>query len=493
MADESSSITRLGSYELLAELATGGMATVYVARQSGISRVERLVVVKRVHPHLLRLPKFREMFQDEARVVSVVQHPNVVRLLDVVDLNGELLIVLEYVESVSLSTLQRTLRESHSRLNANVAVRIVADVLAGLQAAHSARDVHGTSLDIVHRDVSPQNVIVGVDGRSHLIDFGIAKASSRLTETTGGTVKGKLSYMSPEQAKAGDVDSRSDLFSAGVMLHEALTGERLFESDRGDGSHVLLKILLDEIAPPSSIHADLPPELDAVVLHSLERVRDERFATASEFRDALIAAIKPASDEEVAREVQRLAGDSIARRREELRRILEGVEKPRVHIEPASVVPQLATDAETIAAVNLVTPTQTKPRTTRRTGMLAFVLLAIGLGGATLFMKSRHASGSPRDATNAARTPDAPMSAAPSSSASSITSPIASTAQAFAPSTASAPSTSTARALITPTRHSHAASPVTPASTPVATAATAPPAAASSAPRPSDLHNDNPY
>jgi serine/threonine-protein kinase len=490
VAAESSSITRLGSYELLAELATGGMATVYVARQSGISRVERLVVVKRVHPHLLRLPKFREMFQDEARVVSVVQHPNVVRLLDVVDLNGELLIVLEYVESVSLSTLQRTLHERHSRLNANVAVRIVADVLAGLQAAHSARDVHGASLDIVHRDVSPQNVIVGVDGRSHLIDFGIAKASSRLTETTGGTVKGKLSYMSPEQAKAGDVDSRSDLFSAGVVLHEALTGERLFESDRGDGSHVLLKILLDEIAPPSSIHADLPSELDAVVLHALERVRDERFATASEFRHALIAAVKPASDEEVAREVERLAGDSIKRRREQLRRILDGVEKPRVHIAPASLVPQLATDAETVAAVNLVTPTPTKPRTTRRSGVPAFVLLVAGLGGATLLMKSRHANVASHEPTNAAGTPDAPASTALSSTASSV---VSTAARPSAPSTASAPSASTARTSTAPTRHPHVAPPIATAATSLTATAATPPASASSAPHSTDLHNDNPY
>jgi serine/threonine-protein kinase len=312
---------RLGSYELLAELASGGMATVYVARQMGVRGIERLVVVKRVHPHLLRLPKFREMFQDEARLSSLVRHPNVVPLLDVLDLAGELVIVFEYVESVSLATLLREARARGARLPLAVTGRILVDVLAGLHAAHDAKDVRGRHLAIVHRDLSPQNIIVGVDGVSHLIDFGIAKAESRLSETTGGALKGKLAYMSPEQAQAKELDRRSDLFSAGVVLFEAVTGRRPFD-ESSDGSHLLLRILLDPVAEPSSLVDGVPVLLDAVVARALERVRDERFQTAAEFEEALIAAVPPASARAVSEEVERWCGTAIARRREELQQIL---------------------------------------------------------------------------------------------------------------------------------------------------------------------------
>jgi eukaryotic-like serine/threonine-protein kinase len=427
-----SEITRLENYELLAELASGGMASVYIARQTGIARTERLVVVKRVHPHLLRMPKFREMFHDEARVASLVQHPNVARLLDVLDHDGELLIVLEYIESVSLSALQHSLREKGERLAPAVAVRIVSDVLEGLQAAHDAKDLRGEPLEIVHRDVSPQNIVVGTDGRSRLIDFGIAKASARLTETTGGNIKGKLSYMSPEQAKASDVDRRSDLFSAGIVLHEALTGKRLFQADgTADGSHVLLKILLDVIEPPSSIAPDVPVALDAVVEKSLERVRDERYQSAAEFRNALVATQAPAAIEEVAREVERVAGPTLAARREELSLILKGVQTPNVTLAEKSklaILPAEQTQSTVPGFSDVSRPVPTRSSSQRRFGLLALVAVSlVGIFFAVRAEQHRAASTpnvasvattAPSDSHSEPATISAPTSAAASASAS---------------------------------------------------------------------------
>jgi serine/threonine-protein kinase len=320
---------RIGSYELLMQLASGGMASVHIARHVGPSGFERLVVVKRVHPHMLQEEGFRAMFCDEARVASLVRHPNVAQLLDVVDWDGELLIVLEYVESVSLALIQRRATEFGARLPVPVALRIVCDMLAGLHAAHEAKDARGRSLDIVHRDVSPQNVIVGVDGIGRLIDFGIAQAAARVTRTTGGVLKGKLAYMSPEQSRGVDLDRRSDLFSAGVVLHEALTGRPLFQRDGKEGSNVLLNILLDPVPDPSTIVPGIPPELDAVVQVSLERVRSERFQTAAEFAGALeTAGVQLATRQEVAATLERFGGETVTARREAIQRILSGLADP---------------------------------------------------------------------------------------------------------------------------------------------------------------------
>jgi serine/threonine protein kinase len=326
VASKTSRAVRLGNYELLAELAKGGMATVYVARPLGNTSMDGLVVVKRVHPQLLRLPNFSGMFRDEARVASLVRHPNVVPLLDVIDSGRELMIVLEYVESVSLAALLAEAKRREARLPIGVTVRILSDVLAGLHAAHEAKGA-----EIIHRDVSPENVLVGADGIGRLIDFGIAKAAVRATETTGGILKGKLAYMSPEQVRGVPVDRRTDVFSAGTVLFEALSGRRLFYGD-GDGSEVLLDIMLELIPEPSSFAPEVPRELDRVVEKALARVRDERFQTAREFADALVRAARPASHEEVARTTARFCSSQFAARRAELTRILAGIAEPQLRL-----------------------------------------------------------------------------------------------------------------------------------------------------------------
>jgi hypothetical protein len=309
----------VGSYQPLLELASGGMASVYAVRLVGASGFERIVVMKRVHPHLVGNGEFREMFLDEARLSSLIRHPNVVPVIDVAEEKGELFLIMEYIESISLAQLLRTLQGE--RLSPPIAARIVCDVLAGLHAAHEAVDLRGNAMNIIHRDVSPQNVIVGVDGTSRLIDFGIAKASSRLTPTTNGMLKGKFGYMAPEQIRQQTLDRRVDIFAAGVVLHEALTSARVFAA--GNTADALLGVLIREVPDPSSIVPGLPMELDDVVHRALARDKDERFATAADFAAAIEAVCPPARPRDVAELVGRVCFEALRERRQTLQAAFE--------------------------------------------------------------------------------------------------------------------------------------------------------------------------
>jgi len=315
---------QLGDYEPLLELASGGMATVYLARHVGAQGFERLVVIKRVHRHLIGNREFSDMFIDEARVAALIRHPNVVPVINVVETGGELFLVMDYIESVSLSSLLNAHTKLHGNENGappRIAAKILADSLAGLHAAHEATDMRGVPLRLVHRDVSPQNIIVGTDGTSRLIDFGIARAATRLSETKTGSLKGKIAYMAPEQAQGGSVDRRVDIFASGVTLHEALVGKRLF---RGENDlDTLRRILESRIPAPSELVPDISPELDDVVLRALERDPDARFATAADFLDALERATPTASAREVASFLRDSCGERLLARTGELHRVLE--------------------------------------------------------------------------------------------------------------------------------------------------------------------------
>lgn len=310
------------------ELASGGMATVFVARQRGAAGFERVVVVKRVHRHLLRDRTFLDMFLDEARVASSIRHANVVSVIDVVEGDDELFLVMDYVESTALSTLWRAAMEMGERLPTPVAVRIVADMLAGLHAAHEVLDMRGQPLHVVHRDVSPQNVVVGVDGVSRLLDFGIAKAAHRIVETQSGSLKGKIAYMAPEAARGEDLDRRADIFAAGAVLYEAVTGQRLFEGE--NELDTLRRVSEAHFVAPSLVAPGLPPALDAVVARALAPLREQRFPTAAAFLEALEHAVPPAHPREVQACLERLCGARIATRRAELRALVEGTTEPRV-------------------------------------------------------------------------------------------------------------------------------------------------------------------
>ncbi|WP_437967487.1 serine/threonine-protein kinase [Sorangium sp. So ce260] len=323
----------VGGHDVILEIASGGMATAYLARRAGVAGLERLVVLKRVHRHLLAQPEVLDMLRDEARLAALIRHPHVVSVEDVLEAGGELLLVMPYVEAVPLAALLEGAAGAGERLPPAVASRVLADVLSGLHAAHEARDLQGRPLEVVHRDVSPRNVLVGADGRSLLIDFGIAKAARRAAVTRSGVLKGTFSYMAPEQLRgARDVDRRADLFAAGAVLHEALTGAALFDGQ--DEASVLLGILADEIEAPSARAPGVPPALDRVVLRALARDRDERFPTAADFLEALERALPPAPAREVAALVERHGGAALATRREAVRAWLEQAEAATARAAP---------------------------------------------------------------------------------------------------------------------------------------------------------------
>ena len=274
----------LGRYTLLGELAAGGMAKVYLGRHVGAAGFERLVAVKCCHEHLRDNRAFVEMFLDEARLAARIRHHNVVGTLDVSDGNP-LYLVMEYVEGLSLSALRRAARDAGRRVPLDVALRVICDALAGLHAAHECCGPEGEPLGLVHCDVSPQNILVGVDGSARITDFGIARATARMTLEEESVVKGKPSYMAPEQLGSGDITRRVDVFSAGVVLWELLTGRPLFRS--ADEWTTMHAVLTRAVAAPSSVEPSVPPALDAVLLRALERDPSRRFASAGDFLAAL--------------------------------------------------------------------------------------------------------------------------------------------------------------------------------------------------------------
>lgn len=283
---------RLGRYEVGAAIASGGMATVYLARMSGPAGFEKLVALKRVHPHLAQEPAFVEMFLDEARIASRIQHPNVCQVFDFGQTDGAYFIAMEFLVGETLAKVQRAIARSdylNDPRRPLACVRLIVDACEGLHAAHELRDRDGELMNVVHRDISPQNLFVTFDGHAKVVDFGIASASGRLHQTSSGTVKGKFSYMAPEQAMGKTVDRRADVFSLGVVLWELLAFKRLFRRDTPGES--LAALLNEEIGPPSERSRLAPPEFDPIVLRALERDPDKRYPTARELgRDLARAA-----------------------------------------------------------------------------------------------------------------------------------------------------------------------------------------------------------
>ncbi len=301
-------------YERLGVLASGGMAKVYLGR-ARIGDAVHTVAIKVLHQHLAREADMVAMFLDEARVSIKIRHPNIVHVWDVDLIGEELVIVMEYVEGATLSHLLRAERQRGACIPAGVAARILQDALTGLHAAHELIDEDSVPMGLVHRDVSPQNLLVGADGITRVADFGVALSTGRLAQTQGETVKGKLRYLAPEQVLRRPLDRRVDIFSAGVVLWEALTGKHLF--DGGTEAETLTQVMREAITPPSSHRPDLPPELDEVTLRALERDPDRRFSTAAQFAAALKDALGPklAEPPEVGAVVMDIASEAILRHR----------------------------------------------------------------------------------------------------------------------------------------------------------------------------------
>lgn len=308
-------------YELLVKIASGGMATVYVGRLRGAVGFWRLVAIKRAHPHLLEDPAFKQMLIEEARLASRIHHPNVVAVLDVEELSGELRLVMDYVEGASLADLLVAGASEGRPIPARLAVRIALDACAGLLAAHELRDEDGSMLHIVHRDVSPQNILVGLDGMGRLSDFGIAKHARSGVSTTTGSLKGKLGYMSPEYIETGVFDVRGDVFAMGVVVWEALANRKLF---RGTNEVETLRRIVDcQVPPLSSVAPWVGGRLDTVVAAALAKSPEERFQTAGAFAAALETVARKddliGSHAEVAAFVKALWGARLDARRAEVR------------------------------------------------------------------------------------------------------------------------------------------------------------------------------
>jgi serine/threonine-protein kinase len=317
----------LGRYQVLCQLAAGGMAGVYVARALAVAGFERLVAVKVLHPHLAHEEEFISMFLDEARLAARIRHPNVVPTLDISDTEGDgFFLVMEYIEGHHLGALLQQAAKDNLRVPPSVIVRVVLDALGGLSAAHTLVDERGAPLNLVHRDVSPHNIMVGTDGVSRLTDFGVAKAEVRLTSTRDGQFKGKLAYMAPEHASTGQADQRSDLFAMGVILWEGLTGRRLFRADTN--AQTLQKILVEEIPAPSSVRDELAP-FDALCAKAMAREPEDRFQSADEFAAALedVAAVAGgvATPRQVGEVVRRLAADKLTKEKARIQEAIAGL------------------------------------------------------------------------------------------------------------------------------------------------------------------------
>ncbi len=274
-----------GRYHLLDTIAVGGMAEVLLARSASLGGVSRTCVIKRILPQYSRDLQFVSMFIDEARITIALDHPNIVRLFDFGQHEGTYFMAMEYVDGTDLAALMRAHLRAGRALPVEVAVFLAREVLAGLHHAHLLLDHDGRPLGIVHRDVSPQNVLISAAGEVKLTDFGIAAARNKLTQTTSGTVLGKAAYMAPEQACGDKVDFRADLWSVGVVLYEALVGDRLFAAENPLAT--VQRVMGATVEAPSLRRPELPTALDDVVLRALHRKRDDRFGSAREMGDAL--------------------------------------------------------------------------------------------------------------------------------------------------------------------------------------------------------------
>ncbi len=279
----------LGSYTILAHLRSGGMADLFLAHRQGAAGFRRLVAVKVVHPRLAEDPRLARMFLDEALLTARVHHPNVVHVEDLGEVRGTYFLVMEYVHGCSLAQLMKVLGQLQRRLSPIVAVAIAARVAEGLHAAHETTDDDGALVGLVHRDVSPQNILLSHRGHVKLIDFGVAKARLRSQETQASMLKGKVRYMAPEQATTGEVDRRSDVYSLGIVLWEMLTMRRLFAGTTE--FEVLMNVRDPQVRRPGAFVPGVPPELDDVVMACLAREPEGRPPTAKALRRMLAAAL----------------------------------------------------------------------------------------------------------------------------------------------------------------------------------------------------------
>ncbi len=345
------SLETYGRYQLLKKLATGGMAQIYLARQVGPEGFEKLLVVKRILPHLAENEEFITMFLDEARIAARLNHPNVVQIFDLGAQDDSYFLAMEYIHGEDARRVWRQAERQGTRVPQPLICRIVIEACAGLDYAHKKTDQAGRPLNIVHRDISPQNILVAFEGGVKIVDFGIAKAADQATVTRSGVLKGKYSYMSPEQAAGSLVDHRTDIFALGVVLYELLTGARLFK--RPTDIQTLNAVTECMVPPPSSAMTGIPPDLDAIVMKALAKDRTQRYQEArhlaADLESWLLKNQLPSSTAHLAEFLHTIYADRLAREAEEGRLLVETLDGSR-------------NDEQLIA---IATPTSSEPRRTK--------------------------------------------------------------------------------------------------------------------------------
>ena len=274
-----------GKYFLVRKLAEGGMAEIFLAKQVGVEGFEKNVVIKRMLQHLSSVTDFVNMFLDEARLATRLAHPNIVQINDLGHADGCYYISMEYLAGEDFSTLLRTSARRREYVPLNISLKVVSEAATGLHYAHEFTDAKGNPMNVVHRDISPSNIFISYTGQVKVLDFGIARAESRVTNTTAGIVKGKYQYMSPEQARSGQVDRRADIYSLGVSLYEACTNVRPFARD--NDLAILNAVLNNQFKPPREVRPDLPDEIERIILKALAPLVADRYASAAELAQDL--------------------------------------------------------------------------------------------------------------------------------------------------------------------------------------------------------------
>jgi eukaryotic-like serine/threonine-protein kinase len=344
-------------YELLMALASGGMATVYVGMQRGAGGFQRIVAIKRLHPHIVQNEEMAAMFRDEAQIASLIQHPNVVAIHDVYMEAGEQLLVMEYVDGVSLGQLRKALHAQNLSIPRKVVLRIVVDALRGLHAAHELKDIDGVPLHVIHRDATPHNLLLSAEGGVKVTDFGIARAAQRNSETQGGQVKGKYAYMAPEQVAGGEMDRRVDVFAMGVVLWESLTNRNMFRGD--NEAQIISQITSGDYQRPSELRGDVPKALDAIVMKAVSLAPKDRYDSAAAFADALEAFARTTlgigSQADLARTVATGCEQSMLDRRHQVHEILGG-RAPKVSWGAPRQIPSTGGSANYVPSGAAVTP-----------------------------------------------------------------------------------------------------------------------------------------
>lgn len=377
---------QFGRFELLIEMGRGGMATLYLARIQGPSNFEKLLAIKKIHSHLAPDEQFVRMFMDEARIAAMIHHSNVATIFDMGRVDDAYFIAMEYVHGQNLTDILKFSARDRSRFPWTLGVRIVADAATGLHAAHDLTNAEGRPLNVVHRDVSPQNILISYDGNVKVVDFGIAFAAEKLEHTAVGTLKGKAGYMSPEQTLGEILDRRSDIFSLGIVLWESVCLKRLFRES--NEAQTILKVRDAVVPPPRTVNPDLPVELERILLKALARRPKDRFATAEELSQALeellLKQARLVSRKQVATALDDMFHDRRKLKDEQIKTALETV--------GTGPLPGVGMSGTGTLSLNLPTSPQTQTRVTSRMllgSMVVLVVVLVALGGAFLWGLSR--------------------------------------------------------------------------------------------------------